>query len=649
MSGIVGAVQLNEAPLAEGVLRAMLKALRHRGADGLQAWQQGRMGIGHASLNTAPGSANQVQPAWNQQQTCIITADIRLDNREVLLSAFEIAATDAATTSDSQLVLAAYQRWGDHCVDYLKGDFAFAIWDRQQQHLFCARDRFGVKPFYYYYSPGEVFGFASEIKALWQIPGVRPQLNETRIGDYLISEFDDPQITFYQQVYRLPAAHTLSLSLTKIKVYRYWVLDPEHETILPSNADYAERYRELFLQAVQTRMQSPNTVGTMLSGGLDSSSIACTARLLREQQGDRTPIPTFSAVFAQAKASDERPFIDAALAQGGFQPFFIEGDSLSPLTANFSEFLTQLDEPHYAFNLFLNWNLFALAQSQQVRVILDGFDGDSTVSHGSGYLPELAKTGQWLTLAQELKGVCKQYSQPYWPSLWSYTLKFGIKDSLRQIPPIRGAYHAARSLKQRIRPTPVVETTPNWAKALNPEFVQRIGLVERRQQLRRSLIESTKSARAEHCYSLARSIMPFTLEILDRASANFGIELRFPFWDQDLVEYCLSLPAKQKLNQGWTRMVMRRGMAGILPEAIQWRPGKSNLGYGFEYACTQFERSRLVETLDQLSERGCEYINRDVWRRAQEHWLSEAKSENDEMMITWRSFNLVQWLHHTGL
>lgn len=649
MSGIIGAVQLNDAPLEEGVMRRMLKVLRHRGSDGLKAWQQGGIGIGHCSLNTAPGSEHQVQPTWNQAQTCIITADIRLDNREALLAAFDIAVADAATTCDSQLVLAAFQRWGDRCIDYLKGDFAFAIWDRQQQRLFCARDRFGVKPFYYCYLPGIVFGFASEIKALWQIPGVHPQLNETRIGDYLISEFDDPAITFYEQIYRLPAAHTLSLSIDKLKLYHYWALDPEHETILPTDADYAERYRELFLRAVQTRMHSPSAVGTMLSGGLDSSSIACAARLLREQQGDPRPIPTFSAVFAEAKASDERPFIDAALAQGGFKPFFIQGDSFSPLTANFSEFLSQLDEPHYAFNLFLNWHLFAVAQAQQIQVILDGFDGDSTVSHGSGYLPELAKTGQWLTLAQELKGVCQQYSHPYWPSLRNYILKFGIKDNCNRIPPVRAAYEAARTLKHRIRPTPVVESTPRWAKALNPEFVQRIGLVERRRQLRRSLLESTKTARAEHYYSLVRSIMPFTLEILDRASANFGIELRFPFWDQDLVEYCLSLPANQKLNQGWTRMVMRRGMAGILPEAIQWRPGKSNLGYGFEYAFAHYERSRLVETLDQLSDRGSEYINIDVWRRAQANWLSDSKSADDEMMITWRSFNLVQWLHHTGL
>ena len=211
----------------------------------------------------------------------VITGDLRLDNRRELISSLDFDIKDQDQITDSELALAAYQRWGRSCTAQLLGDFAFAIWDRRSQRLFCARDHYGVKQLYYYCSD-RVFVFATEIKALLCLPTVPRRLNETKVADYLLSLCADREITFYQGIYRLPAAHYLLVSPEQQQLQQYWHFDPAKNITLSSDQEYAEAFKELFTEAVNCRLRSAFPVGTLLSGGLDSSSITCVARNLLE-------------------------------------------------------------------------------------------------------------------------------------------------------------------------------------------------------------------------------------------------------------------------------------------------------------------------------------------------------------------------------
>lgn len=203
----------------------MMGRLAHRGPDGAAAWLEGSAGLAHCRLRTTPESLDERLPLTGAGGSLVLTADARLDNRTDLAAAL---GCEPATT-DAELLLAAYLRWGPQAPEYLLGDFAFAIWDAQRQRLFCARDHLGVKPFYYHHNPGRLFCFASEIKALLALPQVPAELNEVRVADYLLPMLEDQEITFYRQIVRLPPAHRMTVTRRGACLERYWALDPERE------------------------------------------------------------------------------------------------------------------------------------------------------------------------------------------------------------------------------------------------------------------------------------------------------------------------------------------------------------------------------------------------------------------------------------
>ena len=203
MSAIAGIHYLNERPVDFADLGRMVDILAHRGPDGADIWSEGSVGFGHRMLWTTPESLLEKLPLVNQRGDLVITADARIDNREELIAALSLAECRFEKITDSHLILAAYEKWGETCPEHLLGDFAFAIWDKRNQMLFCARDHFGVRPFYYHHCPRRMFAFASEIKALLCLSEVPNRLNEVRVGAYLEVMLEDKIITFYGDIFRL--------------------------------------------------------------------------------------------------------------------------------------------------------------------------------------------------------------------------------------------------------------------------------------------------------------------------------------------------------------------------------------------------------------------------------------------------------------
>jgi asparagine synthase (glutamine-hydrolysing) len=611
----------------------MVDNLAHRGPDGAGAWSEGSVGLGHRMLWTTPQSLREKLPLVKGSRDLIITADARLDNREELIVALGLGGRPREEVADSELILGAYERWDERCPERLLGDFAFAIWDRRRQEVFCARDHMGVKPLYYYRSD-RAFVFASEIKAILCVPGVPRRLNEVRVADYLVTAVEDKEITFYQGILRLPPAHSMTVNREGISKRSYWSLDSSREVRFRSDQEYAEAYREVFTEAVSCRLRSAFPVGSHLSGGLDSSSIACVARELLESDGDRQ-LHTISAIFEDLPQCDERPFIGAVLDQGRLEPHFVkDADLLSPL-ANLDRVLWHEDEPFVVAHLTMFWSLCRAAHQQGARIFLRGDGGDNTVSYGLTYLRELALMGRWMTMATEIHGLCRHsHFSPCSP--WSLLLRYVLRPLAPE--PVRRAW---RMLRRRNRPPWAVDTV------IRLDFARRVGLAERYQTLERAHMSPARTLREEHWLDLTGGEHAAWLEVCERISAAFSIEDRYPFYDRRLLEFCLALPPEQKLNKGWTRVVARRALSGTLPKEVQWRSSKGNLSPAFHRGLLTADRVFLERVISEDLQLIEPYVDVAALRETYHRYRLEPT--NAAGFTIWNAVTLAFWLRQTGL
>lgn len=637
MSAIAGLFSRDGAGIDRAALQLMAGKLEHRGPDDSGLWCDGSVGLAHRMLWTTPESLSERMPASSRAGTSVLTADARIDNRDELIAELGLAGPVASIT-DSEIILAAYEQWGETCPSKLIGDFAFALWDAPRHQLFCARDAMGVKCLYYFESP-RLFAFASEIKALVCLSAVPRYLNEVRVADFLINLFEDREITFYRDVKRLPAATTLRITRDRVKLNRYWRLDPECEIRLSSDSKYAEAFRDLFAQAVLSRTRSAFPIACTLSGGLDSSSIACLADRLTAGAG-RGPVHTLSAIFpglpeSDLKLIDERPFIQAALAQGNFIPHMIEADRLSPLR-DVARVHYYLDEANFAPNLYLHWAMYEEANRHGIRVLLDGFDGDTTVSHGLARLPDLLVGLEWPTLWRELKQTRQNLMRS------SSTKRVFLNTCIKPLAPL-WMYRMKRLLQGRLK-----EVSGN-STLLEPSFMRDTDIKRRAQRLLRRPYRWHEDTRSQHLESLGDGTYASALESADKSSAAFHVEARYPFFDRRLIEFCVALPASQKFAQGWNRVILRRAMEGILPREIQWRPLKGNLGPNFERRFLDFERQTLDEIVLHDSPQVTRYISATAMKEAYHRYQNNPLGDTRYSIQLFTAVNLALWLRDTAL
>ena len=627
MSAITGFLGLDGRPAKEEDLERMVEKLAHRGPDGRSTWLEGPVGLGHCMLHTTPESLDERLPF--ERNGLAITADARIDNRDELIADL---ALNIGPITDSELILAAYRKWHQECPIKLIGDFSFAIWDKNNQELFCARDTAGIKSLYYYHSEN-LFTFATEIKALLEITEVAYTLNEERVADYLISIFDDQQSTFFRGIFRLPASHCMMVSTHGLRTHRYWALNPEYELVLKSDGEYEEAFRELFTKSVRCRLRSAFPIGTTLSGGLDSSSIACTARdyMMKESQ---TGLHTFSAIFpslpeADLHRIDERFYIQEVLKGDGFIAHEVRADQLSPL-GNLENVLWHQDDPFVPFNLYMHLGIYRSAHENGVRVLLDGFDGDTTVSHGYERFAELTKQFRWVSLIREARAISKRLGSrylPLWKVLWVYALSPFIPNALGEF-------------WKRLRG----QSCPLWSSdfLISETFARKVNLAERVSQLRINNAGSFKGVRQAHQQSLEYPIIPYTLDLADKAAGSCSLEPRYPFFDRRLVEFCLAIPTDQRLRNGWPRSLQRRAMEGILHPKIQWRKSKADLSPNFCRNLLLLDRNTLERVLEKDAKAIDEFVNGIALSRLYKRY-TDSPSTADAMTL-FMAVTLAVWM-----
>ncbi len=630
MSGIAG-IMIRDGGNPANLLRVqwMLDRMRHRAPDGSSFWHGDLMALGHAWFNTTGDTG--CGPHWLGGDQCAIVADCRLDNREDLLGQLNSGVTDIC---DAGIILACYDRWGEDCLDRLSGDFSFAIWDRRKQACFLARDHFGVKPLYYHLSAAR-FLFASEIMPILSAAGAGGSANLTHIAGFLAGHAVDNDSTAYAEIRRLPAGHKAWISSDRFELARYWSLGVE---ACPANRDLTEEFRHLFTDAVRQRMRGHSPIGVMLSGGLDSSSITAVAGDICGERGN-PDLSSFSMIYEEASGMDERAFIDAVLQQNQqIESYFIPNSDHGSFPS-FDELLSQQEEPFLAPGLARTSAVYRNAGDNAVRVLLDGHGGDEVVSHGFGRLHELAANGCWLALWRELRGLRYLFGDSALSSFRSFFAAYGPLWRVERIGVNSGR------LRRFLMQGAGTGDAHSWQNYINPDFARQTDLGERVRHRKQVPQDVRTSEQLLHRWNITNGFSEHAFEVLDKVAARSGVEARYPFWDKRLVEFCVSLPSDLKLKNGWSRLLLRRAMEGVLPRSVQWRRDKTDFKRHLIAGMLGHDRDLIDNVLGSDGDRIAPYVHLQGVKAAYQRILNDP---DDAMMedaqAVWRSVCLSTWL-----
>ncbi len=626
MSGLVCVFARDGAVVDAADVDAVLQRQAHRGPDGLRGWCDGSVGLGHAALDpTGQGAA--VEPLVGDGGRLGIVGDLRIDNRNELIEELELPSRDRP---DTEIVLAAYRRWGLDAPRRLEGAFAFAIWDAVEQRVFCARDHLGVKPMTYHLS-ARLLVCASEAEAVPCHRLIPRRINEERVADFLVSELEgiDHTSTFFDGVVRLPPAHFLVVDRDGHRLQRYWHPDVETELRLDSDEAYAEAFSATFGEAVTSCAVGVERPSLLLSGGIDSSAVAAVAASLADS-GKISPLATVSFVDDDWDRSPETSCIRRMiedLGGDGVTASLVDVDRMIPAARR--AFL-DCGEPFDSFMVVPNL-LFSMAAGEGSRMVLDGVDGDIVASIGSP-AAYLLRRGRPLRAWREAAARHRLY-----PSV-SHPLRALAGGALRAWVP-RGLHRTVRRFRNR---GGGVEAAIRES-LIDQDFARRAGLANRLGQLSSHGRDDPRGdPRVAHARAVTHPYVAVALERYDRVAARCGVEVRHPFFDLRLVKLCLSLPWNLKVRNGWTKFVLRLAMKSEVTDEVRWRHDYGDVLWRATSRVIAEERVFLRSILDDADDRLGPYVDHsrlEVIRR-----VVDGNPNAQEEIWIWEASTLAKWL-----
>jgi len=592
MCGITGLVTLQSSapPIDPAVLQRMTDRQAHRGPDGegfLLAWPSGhallphtrqwdhrapvRVALGHRRLAILDLSDRGLQPmsAGNGNGAagqCWIVFNGEIYNHRELRTELEARGYVFRTRTDTEVLLQAYRAWGEDCLARLQGMYAFAIWDGARDCLFAARDRLGIKPFYYA-TPAGTFAFASEMKALLACPGLDPTPDDDAVAGFLIhANCDYGDRTLLRSVKALPPAHCLTVHAAtgRIDVRAYWQLVPQNGNGV-HDRDRVDGLRTLLASTMQSHLVSDVRAGSCLSGGLDSSTVvSLIGKIWREQPDQATALGdqflTFTSCWEYPEL-DERTYAGEVARAAGADSHLV-----FPTAADFWETFPRMawhqDMPFASLSYYAQWCVMRTARDAGVKVLLDGQGGDEVFGGYAkfryAYLASLLRSGRLLPFASEATAMLRQGDLNYVLNLrrgYRYLPKglrrlLGVDSLLQNI--LRADWD--RSVDGESTPA-----TRWWRYATAGGPGDRRGAsVMQRIQVDDILVDT----------------LPLLLRMEDRSSMAFSLEARVPLLDHPLVEYGISLPDHLKVQDGWSKFAIREAMRDVIPDRVRRRTSK---------------------------------------------------------------------------
>ena len=538
MSGIVGLVRPDGGPADEALVRALTRFLAFRGPDGRNVWHGGSVALGHAMLRTAEGVPPETQPVGFDGKLWI-TADARLDARGELIDALgQRGRNPARNAPDCELILHAYAAWGEECLDRLRGDFAFGIWDAERKSLFCARDHFGIKPFYFT-EQKDFFLFSNTLDCVRMHPDVPDELNEMAVADFLLFGLNcDPAATTFRAIRRLPPAHFLRVSADGLRIGRYWSVPVDGRIRYKHSDEYVEHFQVLLRDAVADRLCG-NRVGIMMSGGLDSSSLAATAREISPERGEAGKLRAYTVTYAPLVHDSDAPYAHVVAEFLGIPLRSIELQGVRPYE-NWDDSRLRTPEPvddPLLAGLFLEFQV----AGADCRAVLNGEGPDNLMHFQMGpYVRHLLRQREWGRLSSDLPRYV-QLRRPLW----------------------RGA---ARLAQRKLRPDGPQPKFPSW---IDREFARRVQAKSRWREGPRAQVSPAHPMAPKAHSSMSLPEWARYFEVQNAGVTRRLVEVRFPYLDLRIVNYLLAVPP---FPWFFHKRLLREAMFGRLPESVRLRP-----------------------------------------------------------------------------
>jgi asparagine synthase (glutamine-hydrolysing) len=550
MCGISGIIDKQNKHISSIELEKMTDIIKHRGPDGFGYFYDNSLALGHRRLAILDLSESGRQPMTRSERWTMVYNGEVYNYLELRAELVQHGFSFSSET-DSEVILAAYAFWGEECVTKFNGMWAFAIYDKEKQTLFCSRDRFGVKPFYYTENDTS-FAFGSEIKQLLYFLNVR-KANKKVLINYLVLGLENySDETFFENVYELKPSHNLvySLATHEKKIYRYYSVSIDDKLESLSLDESVKRWSTEFKRSVSYRLRSDVEVGTCLSGGLDSSAVAAVAAEITTFNNG----PQFSAFTAQSIDSKRD---ETAYAQSVVSFCNLKWHTVKPKT---DEFITEIDhiirlqeEPFGSPSIVMQYFVMQLVHKAGIKVLLDGQGGDETLLGYERYYPA------YFLLQNPFKIPGRILSASRHSKLNLFKLV---------------QYHVYfTSAQLRIK-----RQKKRWAFIHEP-YLQLVDV-----ELVKQIADSYKNIQQLQVTELSKTQLPHLLKYEDRNSMHFSIDTRLPFLDYKLVETSLSINNDFKIRKGWTKFILREALKSKLPLEIIWRKNK----IGFEAPVNQW-------------------------------------------------------------
>jgi len=605
------------------VLERMRDVITHRGPDEAGIFVDANIGLGHRRLSIVDVASGH-QPMTNEDGALQIIYNGEVYNHADYREELEARGHVYHTHCDTETILHLYEEHGDACVNYLRGMFAFAIWDGKKKELFIARDRLGVKPLYYFHADDGSLYFGSEIKTIFQASALKPEINFHALPDYLANHATSGEETLYHRVKRLLPGHTLVWRDGKVEIKKYWdVSFSKTADQTRSDKDFIAEWYELFRTSVRLRLMADVPLGMFLSGGIDSSAIAAVMSGMVDE-----PIKTFSVAFAEREANE------LAYARIVAEAYKTNHHEVVVSPEEFFHALPKLvwheDEP-LAHPSSVALYFVSLLASQHVKVVLTGEGSDELLAGYGRY----RKTILNLSLGKH-----------YW-NLTPNVVRGVVSSGIKGLPTSRMRQKLLRSF---LGVAPDIESIyfDNFAvfplamqaDLLSNEAVEQIGRIDPYAGVRTALAETDAQSLLDRL--LYTDIKTYLHELLmkqDQMSMATSVESRVPFLDHKLVEFTCSLPERLKLRGGTTKYILRESMKGVLPEAIL-----SRSKMGFPVPIAAWFRGAYRSVIDEyvLSERAMSraLFNRDFVRDLVNRHQSGAENHDERL---WALVNFEIW------
>lgn len=597
MCGLSGIIQKNNVSVKKNDIKLMNDLIEHRGPDDEGYFFERNFALGHKRLSIIDLSEKGHQP-MNYLNKYIIVFNGEIYNYIELKRQLVKIGYKFNSETDTEVILASYDKWGTDCVIHFNGMWSFALYDRLKNTIFLSRDRFGIKPLYFA-NVNNQFVFGSEIKQIIKFFSDK-KMNLNVLMDYLVLGFEDhSDSTFYKDVFKLQASHNLVYNLVNnnYNIYKYYEIK-FHDLTNISNNEAIKIFKENFNNSISLRLRSDVKVGTCLSGGLDSSSIATIASNLYKSNSSKQ----FHAITAKSieKDSDESYYAKLVASNSDLK-LFITKPGETDFDNKIDDIIKLQEEPFGLPNVLMQYFVFEKAAEQKCKVMLDGQGGDEILLGYERYYPAYLLSLEKLSLVKEFFK-SSQNSKLSQKQLFYYMI-----------------YFTSSFIRLKLLMNKNNFIYKDYLNIIDKKLIQDHG------KSYRNVFELQK-------LEISKLQLEHLLKYEDRNSMFHSIESRLPFLDYKLVEMALSFDVKFKFRNGYTKHILRKAMDGIMPDEVVWRKNK----FGFN-SPEKYWNNKLDCSLPGLLN------NSSIFNNISNINKLKLNLPILDLKKKWRIFNLIKW------